>query len=113
MLAAAVFLWITATIALQGLHSTVASVRDSASPALLDGIEAQAALSDADRAAWLSFRSGEAVHRCRGVDLPELGTPIRVGGGSALRRDALSDQLTAGGFWDPRSTGTSYSSART
>ncbi len=59
MLAAAVLLWITATIALQGLHSTVASVRDSASPALLDGIEAKAALSDADRAAWLSFRSGE------------------------------------------------------
>ena len=59
MLAAAVFFWITATIALQGLHSTVASVRDSASPALLDGIEAKAALSDADRAAWLSFRSGE------------------------------------------------------
>jgi hypothetical protein len=59
MLAAAVLLWITATIALQGLHSTVACVRDSASPALRDGIEAQAALSDADRAAWLSFRSGE------------------------------------------------------
>lgn len=31
---------------------------------------------------------------------------------STLRRDALSDQFTAGGFWDPRSTGTSYSSAR-
>jgi hypothetical protein len=31
---------------------------------------------------------------------------------STLRRDALSDQLTAGGFWDPRSIGTSYSSAR-
>jgi hypothetical protein len=59
MLAAAVFLWIAATIALQGLHGTVASVRDSAAPALLDGIEAKAALSDADRAAWLSFRSGE------------------------------------------------------
>lgn len=59
MIVAAVFLWITATTALQGLHSTVASVRDSASPALLDGIEAKAALSDADRAAWLSFLSGE------------------------------------------------------
>ncbi len=58
MLAAAVLLWVAATVALQGLHSTVASVRDSASPALLDGIEAKAALSDADRAAWLSFRSG-------------------------------------------------------
>src|SRR5450755_4098961 len=36
-----------------------------------------------------------------------------TGGGSAWRRDASSDQLTAGGFRDPRSTGTSYSSART
>jgi hypothetical protein len=44
----------------QGQRGTVASVRGGSSPAWLDAVEAHAALSDADRAAWQSFRSGEA-----------------------------------------------------
>jgi hypothetical protein len=60
MLAATVVLWVTATVIVLGLHSTVQSVRGSASPAYLDVLEAHAALSDADRAAWQSFRAGEA-----------------------------------------------------
>lgn len=42
------------------MHGTVQSVRGTTSPAYLDVIKAHAALSDADRAAWQSFRSGEA-----------------------------------------------------
>jgi hypothetical protein len=53
-------LWITATILAAGQRGTVASVRDGSFPAWLDAVEAHAALSDADRAAWQSFRSGEA-----------------------------------------------------
>ncbi len=60
VLAATVLLWITATVVLQGMHRTVESVRGSTSPAYLDVIKANAALSDADRAAWQSFRSGDA-----------------------------------------------------
>lgn len=60
MLAATVVLWIIATVLLQGLHGTAASARDRSAPAFLDAIAARAALSDADRAAWQSFRSGEA-----------------------------------------------------
>lgn len=60
LLAATVLFWITATIVLQGLHGTVQSVRVTTSPAYLDVIKAHAALSDADRAAWQSFRAGEA-----------------------------------------------------
>ena len=41
-------------------HETVVSVRDQTSPAVLGALEAHAALSDADRAVWASFRSGEA-----------------------------------------------------
>lgn len=59
VLAATVLLWITATILLQELHGTVNSVRGSTS-AYLDVIKAHAALSDADRAAWQSFRAGQA-----------------------------------------------------
>lgn len=60
LLAATVLFWITATVVLQGLHGTVQSVRVTTSPAYLDVIKAHAALSDADRAAWQSFRAGEA-----------------------------------------------------
>ena len=60
LLAATVLLWVTATILQRGLQSTAESVRDSASPAYLDAAQARAALSDADRAAWQSFRSGAA-----------------------------------------------------
>ncbi len=59
-LVSTVLLWITATVVLLGLHGTVQSVRGSAAPAYLDVIKAHAALSDADRAAWQSFKSGEA-----------------------------------------------------
>ena len=60
ILAATALLWITATIVMQGQHGTVQAVRGDTSPALLDAVGAHAALSDADRAAWQSFRSGEA-----------------------------------------------------
>ena len=53
-------LWLVATIVAQGLHGTAAAVRDQDAPAFTDATEAQAVLSDADRAAWQSFRSGEA-----------------------------------------------------
>jgi hypothetical protein len=60
ILAATVLLWLIATIVVQGLHSTAATVRDQDAPAFTDATEAHAVLSDADRAAWQSFRSGEA-----------------------------------------------------
>ena len=60
ILAATVVLWLVATIVAQGLHGTAAAVRDQDAPAFTDATEAHAVLSDADRAAWQSFRSGEA-----------------------------------------------------
>lgn len=60
ILAATVLLWLVATIVVQGLHGTAAAVRDQDAPAFTDATEAHAVLSDADRAAWQSFRSGEA-----------------------------------------------------
>jgi hypothetical protein len=51
---------VTATVALSRGHATVASARDRGVPALLGALTAHSALSDADRAAWASFRSGEA-----------------------------------------------------
>lgn len=60
ILTATVLLWLIATIVVQGLHGTVATVRDQNAPAFTDATEARAVLSDADRAAWQSFRSGEA-----------------------------------------------------
>lgn len=60
-------LWITATVIVLELHGTVASLREDAAPAYLDVIKAHAALSDADRAAWQSFRSGEAAFTGPGV----------------------------------------------
>lgn len=60
VLAGAVLFWITATILQRGLQSVTQLVRDTASPAYLDAVQARAALSDADRAAWQSFRSGAA-----------------------------------------------------
>lgn len=60
ILAATVVLWLIATVVVQGLHSTAAAVRDQDAPAFTDATEAHAVLSDADRAAWQSFRSGEA-----------------------------------------------------
>jgi len=60
ILTATVLLWLIATIVVQGLHGTAATVRDQDAPAFTDATEAHAVLSDADRAAWQSFRSGEA-----------------------------------------------------
>jgi hypothetical protein len=60
VLAAAALLWITATILQRGQQSVTQSVLNTASPAYLDALQARAALSDADRAAWQSFRSGVA-----------------------------------------------------
>jgi hypothetical protein len=59
--------WIMATVIVVELHGTVQSVRQDTAPAYLDVIKAHAALSDADRAAWLSFRSGEAEFTGPGV----------------------------------------------
>ena len=59
--------WITATVIVLELHGTVQSVREDTAPAYLDVIKAHAALSDADRAAWLSFRSGEAEFAGPGI----------------------------------------------
>jgi len=42
------------------MHSNAVSVRSTAAPAYLDAIEAQAVLTDADRAVWQSLRSREA-----------------------------------------------------
>jgi hypothetical protein len=60
VLGATVLLWLVATIVMQGLHGTAAAVRDQDAPAFADATEAHAVLSDADRAAWQSFRSGES-----------------------------------------------------
>ena len=60
LFAAAVVFWLTATILQRGLQAVTQSTRDTASPAYLDAVQARAELSDADRAAWQSFRSGAA-----------------------------------------------------
>lgn len=60
VLAGTVLLWLTAMTLQRGLQSTAESVRGSVSPAYLDAVQARAALSDADRAGWQSFRSGAA-----------------------------------------------------
>jgi hypothetical protein len=56
-----VVLGATATVLQRGLQATTGSVRGTTSPAYLDAAQALASLSDADRAAWQSFRSGEAL----------------------------------------------------
>jgi hypothetical protein len=104
ILAATVLLWITATILLQGLHGAVQSVRDRGSPAFLDAIEAQAALSDADRAAWQSFRSGAALLTGPGPqyqngittasqDLQRLAALEPSGGAASQQLQTVSGQL--------------------
>lgn len=64
VLAAAVGLtvlsWLAATAVLVGSRSAVSSVKDDGAPAYVSARTAHAALSDADRAAWQSFRSGAA-----------------------------------------------------
>ncbi|MBO2457722.1 hypothetical protein [Actinomadura violacea] len=56
----AVLSWLAATAVLVGSRSAVSSVKDGGAPAYVSARTAHAALSDADRAAWQSFRSGAA-----------------------------------------------------
>ncbi|WP_344273762.1 hypothetical protein [Actinomadura napierensis] len=56
----AVLSWLAATAVLVGSRSAVSSVQDGGAPAYVSARTAHAALSDADRAAWQSFRSGAA-----------------------------------------------------
>jgi len=104
VLAATVLLWISATVLLRSLDSTVASVRGTASPAFLNAIEARAALSDADRAAWQSFRSGEAQLTgpgqlyqnditTAGQDLERLAALAPPGGAGSQQLQTVSGQL--------------------
>jgi hypothetical protein len=104
ILAATVLLWITATILVQARRGTVQSVRDSAAPALLDATGAQAALSDADLAAWLSFRSGAAQLTgpgqqyqdditTAGQDLEGLAALGPAGGAGSQQLQTISGQL--------------------
>lgn len=101
VLAATALLWITATVVLQGLHGTVQSVRGTTSPAYLDVIKAHAALSDADRAAWQSFRSGEADFTGPGLryqdDIANAGLELRLavlsGPAGSQRLQTASGQL--------------------
>jgi hypothetical protein len=104
LLAATVLLWGTATILQRGLQSTAESVRDSASPAYLDAVAARAALSDADRAAWQSFRSGAAQLTGPGQqyqnDITNAGQALErlaalepSGGADSQRLQTISGQL--------------------
>jgi hypothetical protein len=104
ILAATILLWITATIVVQGGRGTVQSVRDSTAPAFLDATEAHAALSDADRAAWLSFRSGAAQLTgpgqqyqnditTAGQDLERLAALEPPGGAGSQQLQTISGQL--------------------
>ncbi len=60
LLGATILLWVSATVLQRGLQSTTQAVGGTTA-AYLDEVQARAALSDADRAAWQSFRSGEAT----------------------------------------------------
>jgi hypothetical protein len=104
VLAGTVLLWLTATILQRGLESTAESVRGSASPTYLDAVQARAALSDADRAAWLSFSSGAAQLTGPGpqyqTDLTNASQALQrlaalepPGGSSSMRLQTISAQL--------------------
>lgn len=56
----ALLFWIVATGVLVGGQSAVESAREKGVPAYVGARTARAALADADRAAWQSFRSGAA-----------------------------------------------------
>jgi hypothetical protein len=58
VLTAIVLFWIAATILQQGLQAVAHSAHNALSPAYQDAVQARAALSDADLAAWQAFRSG-------------------------------------------------------
>lgn len=55
-----VIFWSAATLLLLEGHATIGAVKDRAAPGAIDALEAHAALTDCDRAAWFSFRSGQA-----------------------------------------------------
>jgi hypothetical protein len=104
LLVTTALLWICATVLLRSLDGTVAAVRDTASPAFLNAIEAHAALSDADRAAWQSFRSGEAQLSgpgqlyqnditTAGQDLERLAALVPPGGPESQQLQTVSGQL--------------------
>lgn len=106
MLAATVVLWMTATVILLGLQDTVRSVRGSASPAYLDVLKARAALSDANRAAWQSFRDGDARFTGPGVqfqndianagqDLQQLAALSGSTGSQQLLLQTVSGQIVS------------------
>ena len=59
LLVATALLWVTATVLQRGQQSATQAVSGT-TQAYLDEVQARASLSDADRAAWQSFRSGEA-----------------------------------------------------
>lgn len=101
-LALTALLWITATVVQQGLHGTVLSVRGRTSPAYLDVIKAHAALSDADRAAWQSFRSGQAQFTGPGLQFQDDITnasqefqqlAVLSGSGGSQQLQSISGQL--------------------
>jgi hypothetical protein len=60
VLALALLFWLVATSALVGGQDAVTTARERGVPAYVSARAARAALSDADRAAWQSFRSGAA-----------------------------------------------------
>lgn len=96
ILATTVMSCVAATVLTLGRHDAVVSVRERTAPALLAALEANAVLSDADRAAWASFRSGEAQLigpgqsyqddiTTAGQDLAQLAA-LEAGGGAASRQ---------------------------
>jgi len=102
MLVATVVLWVTATVIVLALNGTVQSVRSSASPAYLNVLGAHAALSDADRAAWQSFRAGEARFTGPGLqfqdDITNASQDLQrlaalSGGAASQQLETVSGQL--------------------
>jgi hypothetical protein len=93
VLALVVLLWLAATLVLRGLGDAAASARATAAPAYLGAVAARAALSDADRAAWLSFRSGEAQLTGPG---PQYQNDITAAGQDLEQLAALEPRGSAG-----------------
>jgi hypothetical protein len=55
-----VVFWSAATLVFLEGHATIGAVKDRGAPGAIDALQAHAALADGDRAAWSSFRSGQA-----------------------------------------------------
>jgi hypothetical protein len=58
--AGVVVFWAAATLVFLEGHATITGVANRGAPGAVDALEAHAALADCDRAAWFSFRSGQA-----------------------------------------------------